>query len=183
MSTISRSESRRLRFFLEDFRVLEGLVGLGAGASLLSLLASRKSYINLTDARWSGSQRPLGHLVLRVARVVWAAAPTGDVPLLNAPMAVEPTPTDLQLVGGMIVRGGLPLAPRQRLGDYLESAGPFIPLHGAVLLRSRHGGKPVGAALGEIAVNQSVIEGAWEAPAAPEAPAPGEDEPATQTAD
>ncbi len=182
MATISRSESRRLRFFLEDFRVLEGLVGLGAGASLLSLLASRKSYINLTEARWSGSQRPLGHLVLRVDRVAWAGAASGDVPLLNAPLAVAPTPTDLQLEGGMIVRGGLPLAPRQRLGDYLESAGPFIALHDAVLLRSRHGGKPVGASLGEIAVNQRVIEAAWETPSA-EAPAAAEGEAATQTAD
>ncbi len=183
MSTIARSESRRLRFFLEDFRVLEGLAGLGAGASLLSLFASRKSYINLTEARWSGSQRPLGHLVLRVDRIVWAGAPNGDVPLVNAPLTVEPTPTDLQLQGGMIMRGGLPLAPRQRLGDYLESTGPFIPLHGAVLLRSRHGGKPVGAALGEIAVNQSLIEAAWAAPA-PAAPEPTAGaEPAAQTAD
>ncbi len=82
----------------------------------------------------------------------------------------------------MIVRGGLPLAPRQRLGDYLESAGPFIPFHGAVLLRSRHGGKPVGADLGEIAVNQRVIEAAWEAPAAAEPPAPLA-EPAAQAVD
>ena len=163
--------------------MLEGLVGLGAGASLLSLLSTRKSYVNLTEARWSGSQRSLGHLVLRVSQVVWAGAPNGDVPLLTAPLAVSPTQTELQLEGGMIVRGGLPLAPRQRLGDYLESAGPFIPLHDAVLLRSRAGGKPVGAALGEIAVNQSLIEAAWEAPSSEAVPATAEGESATPTED
>ncbi len=180
MQPSTRSESRRFRFFLEDFRVIEGLVGLGAGASLISLLASRKGYISLTDARWSGSQQALEHLVLRVERVVWAGAPNTDVPLVNASHPVHPTQTDLQLEGGLILRGGLPLAPNQRLGDYLESAGPFVPLHGAVLLRSRHGGKIVSAALGEIAVRQSVIEAAWEAPLEE---ALGGGEPAGQRAD
>ncbi len=161
----TRSEYR-LRFFLRDFRVLEGVVGLGAGASLVSLLASRKSYISLTDARWTGGETPLDHLVLRVNQVIWAAAPAGDVPLVNAPVAVDATVADLQLDGGIIIRGGLPLAPHQRLGDYLESAGPFLPVHKAVLLRSRHGGKPVGAPLGDIAISQAMMEGAWE-------PAPG----------
>ncbi len=179
MHVPTRSESRRLRFFLEDFRVLEGLVGLGAGASVISLLASRKSYISLTDAKWSGSQKSLPHLVLRVDQVVWAGAPNEDIPLVNAPAGGATTQADLQLEGGLILRGGLPLAPRQRLGDYLESAGPFVPVHKAVLLRSRHGGKPVGAALGEIAVRQSVIEAAWEVPltAPPEDGAAAEAEP------
>ncbi len=159
------------------------MVGLGAGASVISLLASRKSYISLTDAQWSGSQKALPHLVLRVDQVVWAGAPNEDVPLVNAPLAVSPTQADLQLEGGLILRGGLPMAPRQRLGDYLESAGPFVPLHKAVLLRSRHGGKPVGAALGEIAVRQSVIEAAWEIPAAPEPEAAASAEPAAEQTD
>lgn len=161
MSGPTRSESR-LRFFLRDFRVVEGVVGLGAGVSLISLLASRKGYISLTDAHWTGGERPLEHLVLRVAQVIWAAAPAGDVPLVNAPLAVDTTTADVQLDGGIVIRGGLPLAPHQRLGDYLESAGPFLPLQKAVLLRSRHGGKPVGAALGDIAISQAMIEGAWE---------------------
>ncbi len=162
----NRSEFR-LRFFLRDFRVLEGVVGLGPGASLISVLASRKSYISLTDARWTGGEKPLEHLVLRVGQVIWAAAPAGDVPLVNAPLAVDTTVADLQLEGGIIIRGGLPLAPHQRLGDYLESAGPFLPVHKAVLLRSRHGGKPVGAALGDVAISQAMIEGAWEPAAGP----------------
>ncbi len=157
----NRSEAR-LRFFLRDFRVLEGLVGLGAGVSLISLLASRKGYISLTDARWTGSDQALEHLVLRVAQVVWVAAPAGDVALVNAPRAGSGTIAELQLEGGLVIRGGLPLAPSQRLGDYLESAGPFLPVHGAVLLRSRQGGKPVGAPLGDIAISQAMIEGAWE---------------------
>lgn len=164
MSLNTRNEPRRLRFFLQEFRVLEGLAGLGAGASLISLLASRKSYISLTEARWSGSQRPLQHLVLRVELILWAGAPNADVPLVNAPLAIEPTVADLQLQGGIILRGGLPLAPHQRLGDYLESAGLFIPVHGAVMLRSRHGGKPMSAELGEIAVSQNAIEAAWAIP-------------------
>lgn len=158
------SESRRLRFFLRDFRVIEGVVGVGASASLVSVLASRKSYISLTDARWSGSEPALPHLVLRVEHVFWAGAPHADVPLVNAPLVVHATQTDLQLEGGLILRGGLPLAPNQRLGDYLESAGPFIPLREAVMLRSRHGGRPVGAELGDIAVRQGIIEAAWEVP-------------------
>ncbi len=181
MGTPTRSESR-LRFFLRDFRVLEGVVGLGAGASLISLLASRKSYISLTDARWTGAEQAIDHLVLRVAQVIWVAAPAGDVPLVNAPLAVAPTAADLQLDGGLVIRGGLPLAPHQRLGDYLESAGPFLPVHQAVLLRSRHGGKPVGAALGDVAISQAMIEGAWEPPAGPPAEKPAEPAPAAEQA-
>ncbi len=173
MPVPTRNESR-LRFFLRDFRVLEGVVGLGAGVSLISLLASRKSYISLTEARWTGGDQPLEHLVLRVGQVIWVAAPAGDVPLVNAPRAASSTIAELQLDGGLVIRGGLPLAPNQRLGDYLESAGPFLPVHSAVLLRSRHGGKPVGAPLGEIAVSQAMIEGAWEPPASPPAEQPAE---------
>ena len=174
MSSPARTESR-IRFFLRDFRVLEGHVGLGVGSSLIALLVSRKGYVSLTNAQWSGMPDALPHLVLRVDQVLWASAPAGDVPLVNAHLA-ENALTDLQVEGGILLRGGLPLAPRQRLGDYLEFAGPFIPLQHAVMLRSRQTGKPMEAALGDVAVSQSVIEAAWEsvAPAAPDDGSPVE---------
>ncbi len=165
MSSPVRTESR-IRFFLRDFRVLEGHVGLGAGSSLIALLVSRKGYVSLTDAQWSGMPESFPHLVLRVDQILWASAPAGDVPLVNAHRAAETTATELQVEGGILVRGQLPLAPRQRLGDYLEFAGPFIPLQHAVMLRSHQTGKPMEAPLGDVAVSQSVIEAAWESIAA-----------------
>ena len=168
MSSPARTESR-LRFFLRDFRVLEGNVGLGVGSSLIALLASRKGYVSLTDAQWSGLPDTFPHMVLRVGQVLLASAPAGDVPLVNAHMA-ETATTELQIEGGILIRGGLLMAPHQRLGDYLDSAGPFVALQHAVMLRSRQTGKPMEAALGDVAVSQSVIEAAWEstAPAAPD---------------
>lgn len=174
MSSPARTESR-LRFFLRDFRVLDGDVGLGVGSSLIALLVSRKGYVSLTGAQWSGMPEAFPHLVLRVDQILWASAPAGDVPLVNAHLAAESTTTDLQIEGGLVIRGRLPLAPRQRLGDYLESAGPFIPLQHAVMLRSRQTGKPMEALLGDVAVSQRVIEAAWESTtAAPDEGAPAE---------
>ncbi len=178
MSSPARNEAR-LRFFLRDFRVLEGLVGLGPGSSLIALLASRKGYVSLTDARWSGTADAVPHLVLRVDQVLWASAPAADVPLVNAHLATETTSTDLQIEGGILIRGRLPLAPHQRLGDYLDFAGPFIPLQHAVMLRSRQSGKPMEAALGDVVVSQSAIEAAWESssPAASNDGSPAESNP------
>ncbi len=159
----TRSEAtRRLRFFLRDFRMVEGSASLAVSLSLGAYLGNRKGYINLTDARWASGDTPLPHLVLKVSQIFWASCPGGEVPLVNTAAATEPKPVEIQLEGGLLIHGGLTHVERQRLGDYLEACGPFVGLHDAVLTRSRRAAQPVNVVLGDIVVNQTAIEAAWQ---------------------
>jgi hypothetical protein len=181
----SKSQTRRLRFFLRDFRMVEASVAVAHGQSLSSCLTHRKSYVNLQDTQWSSTGERIEHAVLKIEQVLWAAAVDTDVPLVNAALAV-PRAVDLQLDGGLHVRAGLNTGDRQRLGDYLESAGPFIPLRGAVLLQSGRPPRRTNVVLGDVVVNQAAIQAVWEvsstAPGfAP--PEPGHGDPLTGIAD
>jgi hypothetical protein len=158
----SRSPGHRLRLFLRDFRMIEAHVSLAEKQSLASFFASRKSYLNLRDARWSSDGPPMPHVVLRVDQVLWASAPDEDVPLMSASLPSLPRTIEVQTDGGLLVRGGLTLGAQQRLSDYLEAAGGFIPLHGAVLLRSGRPVKEVNVNLGNVVVNQAGLQAAWE---------------------
>jgi hypothetical protein len=158
-----RPNAHRLRLFLRDFRMVEAHVALAERQSLASWFSTRKSYVNLLDARWDGAGRNARHIALRVEQVLWAAAPDGDVPLLNAPQPVAPFPVEIQTDGGIVIRGGITLGSQQRLSDYLEAAGAFIPLHGAVTLRSGRPPKETNTTLGDVMLNQAGVQAVWEA--------------------
>jgi hypothetical protein len=159
---VDGNKTRRLRFFLRDFRMVEAHVALADGQSLASCLTHRKAYINLQAALWQSTGERVDHAVLKIEQVLWAAAPDGDVPLVNAAFPLRPRAVDLQLEGGLLLRAGLNTGDRQRLGDYLESAGVFVPLREAVLLRSGRPPRRANVTLGDIVVNQLAIQSMWE---------------------
>jgi hypothetical protein len=158
-----RTPTRRLRIFLRDFRMVEAWVSLNDGQALAAYFASRRSYVNLREAHWAGSGETVSHAVLRVDQVLWAAAPDGDLPLTSASLATPARLVEIQLDGGLLFRGGLVMSAHQRLTDYLESAGAFIPLLGTHLLRSGRPPREVNVDLADIVVNQSAIQAVWVA--------------------
>lgn len=157
-----RSSTRRLRVFLRDYRLVEATVSVADGQALASYFANRKSYINLRGAHWTGTGDRAEHVVLRVDQVLWATAADGDVALTSASSAARTRVLELQLDGGLLLRGGLVLSEHQRLSDYLESAGLFVPVLQAQQLRSGRPPKQVNVHLGDLVLNQLAIQAAWE---------------------
>jgi hypothetical protein len=156
--------AHRMRIFLRDFRMLEAAVSLADGQALSTFFANRKSYINVRAAHWTGTEdSDVRHAVLRVDQVLWATAADGDVPLTNTPASSPGRIVEMQLDGGLLLRGALSLGDRQRLSDYLESAGPFVPVHDASLLRSGRPPRKVNVDLGGVVLNQDAIQAVWEA--------------------
>lgn len=159
---IGKRPTRRLRVFLRDFRMVEATISLAEGQALVSYFANRKSYVNLRGANWTGTGDIVEHVVLRLDQVMWAVARDGDIPLTSASLAVRTRMVEFQLDGGLLLRGGLAMSGQQRLGDYLESTGPFMPVLQARLLRSGRPPREVNIELGDIVLNQQGIQAAWE---------------------
>ncbi|CAN5822217.1 hypothetical protein BH23GEM9_BH23GEM9_24410 [soil metagenome] len=157
-----KSSTRRLRIFLRDFRMVEATVSLAEGQALAPYFSHRKSYVNLREARWVGTGDDVSHAVLKVQQVLWAAAPDGDIQLTNASVAPKAREVEIQLDGGLLVQGGLIMSEQQRLSDYLETAGPFIPMLTARLLRSGRPPRKVNMELGDVVLNQECIQAVWE---------------------
>jgi len=158
----SRLPTRRLRIFLRDFRMIEAQASFAEGQSLASYFANRKSYLNLLGAQWASTSVDIQHAVLRLDQVLWVAAPDGDVVLTNASLPPRERLVELQLDGGLLIRASLMMGERQRLSDFLESAGEFIPVLGAQLLRSGRPPKQVNVTLGDIVLNQVAVQAVWE---------------------
>jgi len=158
----NRAPTRRLRLFLNDFRMLDASITLADGHSLISWLANRKSYVNLGGAKWSGEGATLFYVALKIDQILWAASVDNDIPLTTASAPLRPRLVEIQLDGGLLIRAGLNIGERQRLSDYLESLGPFIPVRDAQLLKSGRPPKEVNVALGDIALNQSAVQAVWE---------------------
>lgn len=157
----SRLPTRRLRLFLRDFRQVDAITRVAHGQSLTSFCASRRSYINLQEARWTTGDAA-DFVVLRVAQLLWAASLDGDVPLVQPIPSAVGRIVEMHLDGGLCVRASLMAGPRQRLADYLESAGQFIPLQRAQLLRTGRPPRDVNVVLGDITLNQDAIQAMWE---------------------
>ena len=164
--------TRRIRLFLRDFRMIEANVSVAEGQSLTSYFSNRKSYVNLRGAHWAGATDDVMHAVLRVDQILWAAAPDGDIALVNASGVAKHRLVELQLEGGLLMRGSFHMGEQQRLSDFLEATGVFIPIHDAKLLRSGRPPKKVNVQLGGVVVNQAGIQAVWEAAAEEEGLAP-----------
>jgi hypothetical protein len=157
-----KSLGRRLRIFLRDFRMVEATVSLAEGQALMSYFAHRKNYVNLRGASWAGAGEDVEHAVLKVQQVLWASASDGDIPLTSASSAPSGREVEIQLDGGLLVRGGLILSEHQRLGDYLEASSQFVPIRDARLLRSGRPPKKVNVHLGDVVLNQDAIQAVWQ---------------------
>jgi len=153
---------RKLRFFLRDFRLAEAWALLPEGLSLASYLSNRRGYLHLLDVQWHPTPERVDFAVLRTAQVMYASAVDGGVPLVNTMPAAMAHGIELMLEGGLFLRAGLMLSPRQRLGDFLEAAGAFVPLLGVTLLRSGRPPREHNVSWGDIVVNQEAIQAVWE---------------------
>ena len=76
--------------------------------------------------------------------------------------AVQPRLVEVQLEGGLLLRGGLNVGGNQRLSDYLDTHAQFIPIRNAVLLRSGRPPKEVNVTLGDVVLNQDAVQAIWE---------------------
>ncbi len=72
----------------------------------------------------------------------------------------------MRLEGGLILRGGVPAHPDQRLADWLEFAGPFVPLMRAHLLRSGRPPRRTNLVLRDVAIHRDGIQTVSEVDAA-----------------
>lgn len=157
-----RPSTRRLRIFLRDFRLVEATVNLAEGQSLASFFVNRRHYVNVREVFWAGTGERAEHAVLKVEQVLWVASTDGDVLLTHASGAISGRMVEVQLDGGLLLRARLIISNQQRLSDYLEATGRFVPMLGAQLLRSGRPPKRVNVLLGDIALNQDGIQAAWE---------------------
>ncbi len=162
MQDTQRSPTRRFRLFLRDFRMIEAYASVAEGQSLTSYFTNRRSYLNLRAAHWADATSDHVHAVLRIDQILWASAPDGDMPLVNSSGLSRRRDVELQLEGGLLLRGALSIFEQQRLSDFLEAGTPFIAVQEAVLLRSGRPPKETNVELGDVAVNQAAIQAAWE---------------------
>lgn len=162
MADSHRPLTRRLRLFLRDFRMIEAYVSAAEGQSLSSYVSNRRRYINLRAAHWADATSDHSHAALQVAQVLWASAPDGDMPLVISSGVSRSREVELQLEGGLLVRGLLPMFAQQRLSDFLESTATFIPVQSARLLRSGRPPKETNVDLGDVVVNQAALQAIWE---------------------
>jgi hypothetical protein len=158
----TRLPVHRLRLFLRDFREIEANISLPDGQSLTQYFAGRKQYVNLRDAKWTGSVQNVRHAVLKIDQVLWAIALDPEIAVSTASAAAASREIEVQVDGGLLLRANLYSGEGQRLSDYLESQAQFIPLHNAQLLRSGRRRKEVNVELGDVVLNQSAVLAIWE---------------------
>ncbi len=152
---------RRLRVFLRDHRVLDANARVPRGQFLATYLASRTRYVNLTSVDWLGTGEKVGHMALKVDKILWAASQDGELPLTSARAAGSARRVEVELEGGYLLSAGLLLVANQRLSDYLQSAPPFVPLQDAEL-------RPRDKTLGDVVVNHESIQVVREVDARPD---------------
>ena len=145
-------ESKRLHLIMRDTTMLDGEIFIGDDAPLVQYLANRKGgWMNMVHARRPKLNENPGHLIVQTDHIVLASAPDGNVLVLGqSSHGVGERAVDIVLVGGTTVKGILPLAPQQRLSDYLSSSGKFVGVKAALLASD-------GRALGDVVIHSSAI--------------------------
>ncbi|MCX5760770.1 MAG: hypothetical protein NTW72_04575 [Gemmatimonadetes bacterium] len=146
------AEPKRLHLIMRDTTMLDGEIYIGDDAPLVQFLANRKGgWMNMVHARRPKLNENPGHIIVQTDHIVLASAPDGNVLVLGqAAHGVGERAVDIVLVGGTTVKGVLPLAPQQRLSDYLNSSGRFIGVKAASLASD-------GRALGDVVIHSSAI--------------------------
>jgi hypothetical protein len=123
----------------------------------------RRAYVPLLEPRWTPTGESLPFALLKVSQIIYAAAMQGDVRLVSAPIASAPQPVEIVVEGGLHIRGGIMLSGGQRLSDYLDAAGAFLPETGAVLMKSGRPPQATNVVWGDIALNHDAVQAVWEA--------------------
>ena len=146
------TEPKRLHLIMRDTTMLDGEIFIGDDAPLVQFLANRKGgWMNMVRARRPKLNENPGHIIIQTDHIVLASAPDGNVLVLGAQAhGVGERAVDIVLVGGTTVKGILPLAPQQRMSDYLSSSGRFIGVKAASLASD-------GRELGDVVIHSSAI--------------------------
>lgn len=145
-------DSRRLHLIMRDTTLVEGEIFIGDDAPLTQYLANRKGgWMNMVRAHRPRLNETPGHVIVQTDHIVLASAPDGDVMVLGQSAIGEgERAVDIVLVGGTTVQGILPLAPQQRLSDYLSASGRFVGVKAASLAAD-------GRALGDVVIHAAAI--------------------------
>ena len=151
-------ESKRLQLIMRDTTMLEGEIFIGDDAPLVQFLANRKGgWLNMVHARRPKLNENPGHLIVQTDHIVLASAPDANIVVLGqSAHGVGERAVDIVLVGGTTVKGILPLAPQQRMSDYLSSSGRFLGLKAATMAAN-------GRELGDVVIHSSAITMVHEA--------------------
>lgn len=122
-------ERRRVLVRLRGGQSVEGSIHISPGQSLVDFLAMKKSYLNLTEARWAEDDDPHSHLSLKIQEILWVLPRDGALILSSAvPPSESSRRVELHLVDGSVLRVALSLARELRMSDYFESSPAFIPI-------------------------------------------------------
>ena len=145
-------EPKRLHLIMRDTTMLDGEIFIGDDAPLVQFLANRKGgWLNMVRARRPKLNELPGHLIIQTDHIVLASAPDGNMLVLGQQAhGVGERAVDVVLMGGTTVKGILPLAPQQRMSDYLSSSGRFIGVKAASLAAD-------GRDLGDVVIHASAI--------------------------
>ena len=160
--TDTRRLQRRVQFFLRDFRLIDGVATVPEGMTLAAWLNRKRRHVAVVDARWTPTGERVAFAVIRLGQLLYACAPDGDI-AHAAPTTPTSRHVELLLEGGLFVRGALPLSEGQRIGDYLDAAGAFLPLSDAVLMRSGRPPRDANVKWRDIALNHEAVQAMWEA--------------------
>jgi len=146
------TEPKRLHLIMRDTTMLDGEIFIGDDAPLVQFLANRKGgWMNMVHARRPKLNENPGHIIIQTDHIVLASAPDGNVLVLGqAAHGVGERAVDIVLMGGTTVKGILPLAPQQRMSDYLSSSGRFIGVKAASLASD-------GRELGDVVIHAAAI--------------------------
>jgi hypothetical protein len=146
------AEPKRLHLIMRDTTMLDGEIFIGEDAPLVQYLANRKGgWLNMVNGRRPKLNEFPGHLIIQTDHIVLASAPDGNILVLGqSAHGVGERAVDIVLVGGTTVKGILPLAPAQRMSDYLSSRGRFLGVKAASLASD-------GRALGDVVIHSSAI--------------------------
>ncbi len=145
-----RFDPRPCQVSLRDGRIVNGIVSVPEGQTLIRFLWQRTGFLNLTSvsADWL-SDPPLEHLAVRLTQIAWVGSADGQIPL--KPTAAMPLamPVEVRLESGAVLDGHVDIAFNERLSDLLDTEGPFLPLFRA----TERGGRR----LGDIALNVDCV--------------------------
>lgn len=145
-------ESKRLHLIMRDTTMLDGEIYIGDDAPLVQYLANRKGgWMNMVHARRPKLNENPGHVIIQTDHIVLASAPDGNILVLGqSAHGVGERAVEIVLMGGTAVKGILPLAPQQRMSDYLSSSGKFLGVKAATLGADNR-------ALGDVVIHSSAI--------------------------
>ena len=108
-----------------------GTVHVADGQSLAALLASKRHFLNLTDARWEGDTEgdALPHVSVRLSQVNWIEPLDTEFRLLSGVVPPDDNrEVELHVDGGVRLRVSMSVAREMRMSDYLDANPAFLPL-------------------------------------------------------